>query len=432
MKVSIVTIGARGDVQPYAALALGLRARGHDVLVATLERFRWLIEPLDLPFRSLEHEPFRLLGDALLAARPHTVAREWTQLATQVESAFDQWHAAAMGADVLVTHPLVFAAPDIAEALGIPLIVASTLPVACPTRVFPNSYVASRSWGGIGNRLSYALLPTVLSPLAALRARWRRRRLGLQTPMTPLTGSARRVVHHVHGYSPQVLPAPADWPPHFEVTGYWRTGPAQPQGLPAALERFLDAGAAPIYVGFGSMRWHDSATLTRTVVEASLAVGRRVIVAPCTGALSAGVARSYDEARVLALDDFVGVAHEQLFPRVAAVVHHGGPGTLGSALHAGRPQVLCPFAMDQPFWARRAHALGVAPAPLPIRRITVERLADRLRDVLENPVHAERAAELATKLGREDGIGATIDRIEQITNAAVRAPVGHQPGPHPA
>lgn len=410
MKIALLTIGSRGDVQPYAALALGLRDAGHEVRFATLKRHRWLIEPLGLTYVPLDHEPF-----LLMAHRPRNPK-------AYIFEAFDSWYAAARGADLLVAHPLIFAAPDIAEKLGIPLVVASTLPAVCPTAAFPNVYLFGRSLGPALNRASYRLMPAALSPFEVLRRLWRRRALGLSTRPTPLTGSVRNPVTHVHGYSPHVLPRPPDWLRHYEVCGYWRTGVAQPQGLPADLEAFLDAGEPPLYIGFGSMKHSRSAVLTRMVLEAIDGLGLRAVIARGSGALSMEVVKKQGNPRLFALESPQGVSHDALFARVSHVIHHGGPGTLGSALYAGKPQVICPFAMDQPFWAARAARLGVAPEPLPIRSLTAVSLSRRIRETLHGKHYEEHAAQLRAALEREDGVAAAVATIERVAKGSQAAP----------
>ncbi|MEW6284531.1 MAG: glycosyltransferase, partial [Candidatus Eremiobacterota bacterium] len=332
MKVAFLTIGARGDVQPYASLAVGFREAGHRVRFATLERFQWLLEPLDLERVTLHHEPFRRLRD-LARALPGPGA--WRQLCSDTRAALDTWYEAAEGADCLIVHPLIYAAPDLAESLRIPLVVASTLPAVCPTSAFPNTYLWGRSLGPFLNRLSYRVMPWLLWPLSLIRCQWRRQRLGLRSKMSPLTGRRDLVVHHVHGHSEHVLPRPADWPEPFVVHGYWRPGRAQQGPFPDDLERFLSDGPPPIYVGFGSMRHPDQTGLTCSLVQAIGRLGCRAVLARCCGALCRDTLLRSRSESIFSLDARAGVSHDALFQRVSAVVQHGGPGTFGSALHAG-------------------------------------------------------------------------------------------------
>jgi sterol 3beta-glucosyltransferase len=124
--------------------------------------------------------------------------------------------------------------------------------------------------------------------------------------------------------------------------------------------------------------------------------------------------RQYDPARIFALDVAGGVSHEQLFPQVAAVVHHAGSGTVGTALRAGKSQICCPFRYDQPFWSQRLLRLGVAPAPLPMAQMSAEGFRRRLEAVLADPQFDAAAKRLQELIRRENGVGTTVARLEHI------------------
>ncbi|UVS81516.1 glycosyltransferase, MGT family [Actinokineospora sp. UTMC 2448] len=177
------------------------------------------------------------------------------------------------------------------------------------------------------------------------------------------------------------------------------------RGLSAELAAFLDAGAPPVFVGFGSMSGPDPAATTATVVRAARAVGVRVVLGTGWGGLAAEQG-----------PDVFAVAEapfDRLFPRVAAVVHHGGAGTVAAAAAAGRPQVVCPFVGDQPFWGRRLHRLGVAPAPIDQRALDADRLAAAIEHALSAEV-ADRAAELGARVRAERGVETAVARLEAI------------------
>ena len=172
-----------------------------------------------------------------------------------------------------------------------------------------------------------------------------------------------------------------------------------------ALEAFLQAGPPPVYVGFGSMAGRDPARLARTVVEALQAAGQRGLLAPGWGGLAPG-----------ALPPTVHVVgempHAALFPRVKAVVHHGGAGTTHAGLRAGRPTLICPFFADQPFWGRLVHARGLGPAPIPQRRLDAPRLAAALHTLVSDAAMATRAAALGEAMRAEDGAAAAVAALE--------------------
>ncbi|GAB4098196.1 glycosyltransferase [Sinomonas halotolerans] len=188
----------------------------------------------------------------------------------------------------------------------------------------------------------------------------------------------------------------------------WVNRASHGAALPERVEAFLDAGEPPVYIGFGSMAGPDPEATTRACLEAAELAGVRAVIATGWGGLS----EVPDSGRVLAVEH---VPHTPLFPRVAAVVHHGGAGTTAAAARAGRPQVLCPFVADQPFWARRMHALGVAARPLPQRRLTADGLASRLAHAMDDAGIRARAAALGEAARAEDGVGAAVAALAQLS-----------------
>lgn len=214
----------------------------------------------------------------------------------------------------------------------------------------------------------------------------------------------------LHAVSRHVLPRPADWPATATVTGYWFLTDPEPAPLPRALAEFLDAVEPPVVIGFGGMFGPDPAATTETVLAAARRAGVRAVIGTAWGGLTTNAADG-TASDVFAIDQ---VPFDQLFPRVAAVIHHGGAGTIAAAAAAGRPQVVCPFVADQPFWGRRMHDLGVAPAPIRQRHLD----ADRLAAAIEQTVTDTRLASAATRLGQlvraEDGVHDAVRRLETI------------------
>lgn len=420
MRVTVLTIGSRGDAQPYAALARGLAAAGHDVTLAASARFAWLADDAGVEFRGLAAEPLKAyahLGSRRGLTAPDQV---WREARRQLLAALEEWDAAVAGADLVLAHPQVFAAPLLARRHGAAVAFASTLPVSCPTRAYPCCYLFGRSLGGAANALSYRIIPTALTPLRGWAREWFRRR-GHEPPpggRWDLADGHGRPIPHLHGHSEWVLPRPPDWPPEWTVTGYWRLEPPAGWAPDPALAAFLDAGPPPVYVGFGSMvHKGDRAALTRRLVTPLLDRGVRVLLVRGWALDDAAIAAG---APVHFIDAYEGPWHSWLFERVRAVVHHGGPGTFGAALHAGRPQLCCPFAMDQPFWAHRAQALGVAPPPLPLPSFSTGAWEARLTSLLREGRHADTAREVAGRLASEDGVARAVEAVERV--AARRLP----------
>jgi sterol 3beta-glucosyltransferase len=210
----------------------------------------------------------------------------------------------------------------------------------------------------------------------------------------------------LYAYSEAVVPRPADWGEHVAVTGYWFLDAPAGWPPPPGLLKFLADGPPPVYVGFGSMFMAGGAPMTTVVVKALELSGQRGVIATGWGGLTAEIGPDH----VYFLE---AVPHDWLFPRVAAVVHHGGAGTTGAGLRAGRPTVVCPLVGDQPFWGRRVAELGVGSAPLPRAKLTAERLAEAISAAVTDAKMQERAADLGERIRAEDGVARAVALIHQ-------------------
>lgn len=209
----------------------------------------------------------------------------------------------------------------------------------------------------------------------------------------------------LHYYSLHVVPRPHDWPRNAHVTGYWFLDRLDEWKPSAELQAFLDEGEAPVYVGFGSMAGRNPQRVANIVIEALQQAKVRGIIATGWGGLEVNDVPD----TILHIDQ---APHEWLFPRMSAVVHHGGAGTTAAGLRAGRPTVVCPFMGDQPFWGNRVHVLGVGPKPIPQKKLTVKKLANALRAVTSNVAMRKRAESLGDQIRHEDGISNAIAIIE--------------------
>ena len=421
MRITIATAGSRGDVQPYVALALGLAARGHTVKIATHAPFEAFVRGYGLQFHAIAGDPQALLaGDAGVAwldtaGNPLAYAdRIRALMVPLLDPLLADVHSAVQDAEAVIYAPLTFPAFDFAEARGIPAIMGAPIPLTA-TREFP--LVVSPDWLSLPGDLNWlmhqAFLHGASLALAPPLNAWRRR-LGLRpAPFGGLSYDRQAVMAAMYGFSPHVIPRPADWPAHASVSGFWFLDAQAAWTPPEGLTAFLDAGEAPVYVGFGSMIGRDPAALAHKVFKALRLAGRRGIV------LSgwAGLARGEGNDHVMVVQD---VPHDWLFPRCAAVVHHGGAGTTAAGLRAGVPSVVAPYFADQPFWGRRVHALGVGPRPVAQQTLTAEGLGAAIREAVTSEGMRARAGELGRLIRAEDGVGLACDRFEQFVAARRR------------
>ena len=281
------------------------------------------------------------------------------------------------------------------------------------TRAFPSVAFPALPLGGAYNALTHALGERLLQTLTAgFFDRWRCERLGrpaLPRGFWPYETLHGRPVPRLFSFSRLVFPKPPDWAEHFHLTGYWFLDPPADWAPPAGLEDFLESGPRPVYVGFGSVPHTNPEQTTRLVIEALRRSGRRGVIATGWGGLARGGAAGLGDD-IFAVDT---IPHAWLFPRVAAVVHHGGSGTTGAGLSAGVPAVLVPHAGDQPLWARRLARLGVSAAPIPFQRLTVQGLASAIGQVVTDPEIRARASALGERIRGETGVAQAVTIIER-------------------
>ena len=351
MRVAIHTLGTRGDVQPYIALALGLMQHGHAVQLAAPVQFAAFVQDRGIPLAPLPGEFLDVMetpeGKAAIAGGEGFGAglKLLKHVRPMMRTLLDaEWAAVkGFGPDAIVYHPKSLAAPHLAEKLRVPSLLASPLPGFTPTSAFPSPLLPFATLGPL-NRLNHQLAIGGASLLFGRLIRdWR----------TSLRLPARRAAQDsgtIYAYSPHVLPKPHDWSGDVLVSGYWFLNNSSWQA-DERLSAFLQGGEPPVYIGFGSMPGLDPVQMTKLVTAALAKTGKRGLLATGGGALGVGA----NTGKV----HFIGAApHDQLFAHVGAVVHHGGAGTTAAALRAGRPMVAVPFFGDQPFWGRRIAELG--------------------------------------------------------------------------
>ena len=207
-----------------------------------------------------------------------------------------------------------------------------------------------------------------------------------------------------------LLPRSREWPGNVETTGFWFLDDGAAWTPPPALARFLDDGPAPVYVGFGSMAFLDRGATLDAVMGALEKTRARAVISAGWG----GLKRDRLPESALGLDE---APHDWLFPRMAAIVHHGGAGTTGAALRAGKPSVVTPFIVDQFPWARLLHSRGLAPAPLPHRALTADSLAAAIETALNDAAMRRRAGDMGARVRAEDGVGRALETVLRAARA---------------
>lgn len=418
MRVRIITIGAQGDVRPYVALGEGLRRAGHDVRVVAHRGFETLVRKRGLDFAPIAGDPRDLALKtnrqiSALLERGRNVFRWWRAfqeievplMRARLQDAWD----ACQDADVIVvsTLPYLFGYA-IARKLQVPLVRAFYFPVS-PTRAYPAELLPQ--WLPLGARLNLAsynanrqLIWQVARPSFARACR---EVLGLEglPRLEPFGDLDRRRQLLLYGYSPAIAPPPSDWGKWIEVTGYWFLDRQTEWTPPPELAAFLNEGPSPVCIGFGSMIY-DSGKLMRTIERALAVTGDRAVLLAGWG----GLRPSELPRHVFAVE---WAPLNWLYPRMAAVVHHGGAGTTAEGLRAGIPTVVVPFFYDQFFWARRVFELGLGPRPIPRQDLDVDTLAGAIRIATSDPDIRRRAAAVALQIRAEDGVGRAVAAFQR-------------------
>lgn len=400
MKLVVLTFGTDGDTRPLAALSHALRFAGHQVCLLGEQSTLGAAQALGVPATPLAGD-IRALFAEWGSKGPRGTAKALVEL-TNAHTAnwMRQTLAAAQGCDAIVTSGLAgFVGLSVAERLGVAAIGAGMIPLT-PSREFASPFLPPRWVPAWGNKASLALTNQLL--WLALRKTLNRARAEL------LSLPPRRALSTEHpmlyGISPTLLPRPADWPANALMCGQWVIGATTGFAPDPTLAAFLEAGPPPVYVGFGSMTGIDMKVMLDAVVAAL--GGRRAVFWPGWNGLGgAGL-----PANVRCID---ATPHDWLFPRTAAVVHHGGSGTSHSALRAGKPSIVMPFTGDQPFWAGRLARLGVAPAALSASRPDAKALVAAFDFVARREV-VERAAGLGRSMAGEDGLATAVAAIERL------------------
>jgi len=425
MKILIATIGTRGDVEPYVALGRALMESGHEITICTCAHYEPFIREYGLGYAYVNNDFIDFMhspeGKIILG----NAGSFWKTLATlapmisklgnlQERQMADVWAATKESApDLILYHPKALGAPDFAEKLGVPCMLAFWLPIYVPTTRFPAMGFPELPLGPGYRRLTYQLIRRILLMMSKRVRKWR-----IQNGLNPPSPGLRmqlpdgRPIPALHGFSRHIIPRPEDWPETAIVTGYWFLNQAEHWNPSRSLTEFLSRGEPPVYFGFGSIFGRDPKRVTQIVLEAVRRTGVRAILARGWGGLEPG-----DSAQSESVMFIEAAPHRWLFPRVNAVTHHGGCGTTAAGLLAGKPSIICPFFGDQPFWGRHVERLGVGPSPIPQSKMTVDRLCRAIDRARNDSTMRENAATLGSRLSIEDGTSHAVAFITQWMNS---------------
>lgn len=415
LRITCLTIGSRGDVQPYIALCKGLIAEGHRPKIATHNEFEPWVRKHGIDFQPVDGDPAELMRICVendmftysFLKEASSKFRGWID-----ELLSSAWKA-CQDSDILIESPSAMAGIHIAEALGIPYFRAFTMPWT-RTRAYPHAFaVPSNKIGGAYNYFSYVMFDAVFwKAIAGQVNRWRKKELGLRS--TTLEKMQVNKVPFLYNFSPHVVVPPLDYSDWVRVTGYWFLDEGgqdwdPPEDLSAFIARARADGKKLVYIGFGSIVVSDPAALTKTVVDSVLKADVRCILSRgWSDRLGDPKAVKTEAALPPEILQIKSAPHDWLFNQIDAAVHHGGAGTTGASLRAGLPTIIKPFFGDQFFFGGRVDDLGVG---ICLRKMNVSVFARALWEAVHSERMIIKARNLGEQIRQEDGVANAIQAI---------------------
>ncbi len=413
MNILLIAFGTRGDVQPVIAFGKQLSEIGHAVRVMAGANFRdWIIRHgLGIAETQIDVQAMMQSEHGVAWAQARSPLDELRQMRklyaeTGLQMARDV-QATAAWADLIVGG---FTSDNFAHALAQKLgkrYITHALQPLHPTRLGEATNQPVRACGE--SMLNYwstqfagrLLFGVYEKPMNVFRSE-----LDLPPHTRKSYYDALASVSALYAFSQHVVPQPRDWPAHKHITGYWFLDEGSNWQAPSDLQAFLQAGPAPMYVGFGSMSDSDGAATGAMMVQTLRVNKARIVLSQGWAGLS--IADKDTDVFVVK-----NVPHDWLFPRMAAVIHHGGAGTTAMAFRAGVPQFVVPHFGDQHYWGRRVYELGIGPKPVPRRRLTAAKMSMAIGELTSKAAFHQNATVLSEKIRAEDGVSKAVTVLRE-------------------
>ena len=404
MKIAILTLGTRGDVQPYAVLGKGLQERGHDVVLSTAKDFETFVQSYGLNFVQVDAD-----FQAMIHSEERNKIKNKPWLARKymnehvnpmMKDALSKFYDIAQASDKVLFHSKTMA-DNFADQFPEKMIKTEIIPSNEPTSAFSNPILSWPPIPPILNKFSYKLnelsLKMWTKPVQEFR-----QSTGLPTDF------AKPDLPTLYGISELLLPKPVDYPDRSYFTGFWFENSTSE--LSQDLRDYISNGDAPLLITFGSMPFDNNINISALIASAAKQVNVRIIVVRGWGLIDTKELDENPDIKVIDAAPF-----DQLFPLVRAVVHHGGVGTTAMCLRAGKPFWICPVLYplgDQFFWGRISYEKGVALYPQRLEKMTAKRFVENIEALIENKSLYATAEAIAEKLSHENGVQNAINIIE--------------------
>lgn len=406
MKISILTMGTRGDVQPYAVLGQALQQRGHDVTLSTAKNFETFVRAYGIGFKPVEADFQAILdseeGKKMMKGNPFTIKKNLnTWIYPLITNSLIEFYTLSQESDLVLYHVKTLA-DSFADQFPNKMIRASVLPIIEPTNYFANPAFSGLPIPDFLNRLTYTFSKLSIKLLSNPIGRFRKKFNLPKKFQVP-------VVKNIYGISPTFLPIPNDYPENSAFLGFW-FGTSNEEISPD-LNDFIHAGEPPLLLTFGSMPFKSKMDIQTAILKLTEQLGVRLIVVKGWGLTQTERLEVSPKIKVIS-----GAPYEKLFPLVKAVIHHGGIGTTAECLRAGKPFMICPILHpigDQQFWGDLSFSKGLAVEPIPLSKMTEKKLIERVRELINNPTLYENAQNIKTKIDYENGVLNTCIEIEK-------------------
>lgn len=415
MRIAIFTLGSRGDVQPYVAIGREAVKKGHSVVICTGESFKKFIQDNGLEYAKADLDLMALLqtkeGQEVFNDGTKHIIKAIKYAKENVNPAYrntmEQFYNCAKDADIIIYHPKALGTQDIALKLNIPCICVSPVPFIYPIEEFPNLVVSSKyNFGKVLNKLTYKTMKYVegsnikeINDFREQVLNLPKRKIGEYT--YDIDNKKIPIIYPVSKY---LFTNVKSWGDQVYLPGFVFLENEE-EKLGDEIIDFINKKRAPIVVSFSSMPLENSDKFKEILIEALNKTNNSAIVLTGISGMS-----FENEENILAISS---ASHNLVFPLAKGIMHHGGVGTMASALKSGKPQLIMPFSVDQPFWASRLYNQGYALEAVSEKNINVDKLVKSFRE-MDKKENIDNAIKIMKKLETENGNKNIIEYIERV------------------
>ncbi|RDY32913.1 glycosyltransferase [Lachnotalea glycerini] len=395
-KIEIVVIGTHGEVRPLLALGVALRDAGHDVILCAPPNEEKWIQSYGFKFYSAGCDVYQLIN-GLNKYMGHPIELLKAVKATLeniICGQFELVKEASEGVDLIIGGGEPFAAPSIAKYLNVPYIFVNLVTQFMPSNHYPPTVIPWQNMPRFMNTIAWKLVNSLINLSLIKKINENRIKLGLDKIKDFYDYFLNNMALCIIAICPYLDVSPK-YKFKYIQTGLWQIPEVKEEELEPGLEVFLKSGPPPVYFGFGSMSDSNPKETIKIINETIKTLKIRALVSKGWAELS----EDFDFKDVY----MVGfVEHSKLFPRVSCVVHHGGPGTVYTAAHAGVPQVIVPHMLDHYYQGDLLYKKKLTPKAINRSKLTSKKLTRAIHEAITNQEYIENNKRLGIQLRKVD------------------------------